>query len=191
MDSNYHFEKEFEQIDFTKDATLYGDFEKCTFRNCNLNEIDLSDLKFIDCEFIDCNLSLVKLDETGFQQVVFRNCKMMGFNLETCSQFALQVTFDNCILNESSFYQLPLKRTKFTTCTLQHVDFSYADLSLSFFEACDLAYAIFDQTDLRQANLKSAYHFNINPNNNKIKGAIFSKDNVDGLLKDYGIKIEQ
>ena len=121
MDSNYHFEEEIQQIDFTLNHFETGDYESCKFENCNFNEIDLSESKFIDCEFIECNLSLVKLDETAFQQVVFKNCKMIGFNLETCNQFALNVSFENCILNDSSFYQLPLKRTKFIQCSLQIV----------------------------------------------------------------------
>ena len=114
---------------------------------------------------------------------------MIGFNLETCNQFALNVSFENCILNDSSFYQLPLKRTKFVQCSLQNVEFSYADLSNSFFDECNFSNAIFDQTDLKQANLKTSFHFKINPNENQIKGATFSKENLEGLVSNFGIKV--
>ncbi len=190
MESNYHFEEEFYQIDFTENKTLYGDYENCKFLQCNFNAIDLSHLKFIDCEFIECNLSLVKLNDTSFQKVLFKDSKMIGFNLETCNTFALNISFDTCILNDSSLYQLPLKKTKFSNTTLHNVDFSYADLSNSYFANCDFSNAIFDQTNLRQANLKTSYNFNINPNENQLKGAIFSKDNLEGLVLHLGIKIQ-
>ncbi|MEG0698285.1 MAG: pentapeptide repeat-containing protein, partial [Algoriella sp.] len=85
---------------------------------------------------------------------------------------------------------LPLKKTKFSNTTLHNVDFSYADLSNSYFANCDFSNAIFDQTNLRQANLKTSYNFNINPNENQLKGAIFSKDNLEGLVLHLGIKIQ-
>lgn len=190
MESNYHFEEEFYQVNFTENQTLYGDYESCKFSHCNFNAIDLSNLKFIDCEFIECNLSLVKLNETSFQQVLFKDSKMIGFNLETCNQFALNISFENCVLNDSSFYLLPLKKTKFSNTTLHNVDFSNTDLSHSFFINCDFSNAIFDQTDLRQTNLKTSYNFRINPNENQLKGAIFSKDNLEGLVQHLGIKIQ-
>ena len=43
MDSNYHFEEEIQQIDFTLNHFETGDYESCKFENRNFNEIDLSE----------------------------------------------------------------------------------------------------------------------------------------------------
>lgn len=190
MDSNYSAEKEFNQIDFTTTHLVFGEYERCQFINCNFNAVDLSDIKFIDCEFIECNLSLVTLHQTSFQQVTFRKSKMIGFNLENCNTFALNVTFEDCQLNDSSFYQLPLKNTRFIRCSIENVDFSYTDLSNAFFDECNLAHTVFDQTDLKKANFKTAYNFRINPTENQLKGAIFSPQNLSGLVSHLGIKLQ-
>ncbi|MFV0156608.1 pentapeptide repeat-containing protein [Empedobacter falsenii] len=190
MHTNYHFEETFFQHNFTEYQNVIGDYENCKFISCDLNTLVLSDVKFINCEFIECNLSNSKLINTSFQQVEFKNCKMIGFNLEICNQFGLNVFFERCILNDSTFYQLPLQKSKFIECSLQNVDFSYTDLSHSYFNNCDCLNAIFDQTNLKQANLKTSYNFRINPNENQLKGAVFSKENIIGLVQHLGLKIE-
>ena len=190
MHTNYHFEETFFQHNFTESRNVIGDYENCKFISCDLNTLDLSDVKFINCEFTECNLSNSKLINTSFQQVEFKNCKMIGFNLEVCNQFGLNVFFERCILNDSTFYQLPLQKSKFIECSLQNVDFSYTDLSHSYFNNCDCLNAIFDQTNLKQANLKTSYNFRINPNENQLKGAVFSKENIIGLVQHLGLKIE-
>jgi Pentapeptide repeats (8 copies). len=70
------------------------------------------------------------------------------------------------------------------------MDFAYADLSQAYFENCNLKNTIFDQTNLEKTNLTSAFNFSINPTQNKIKNAKFSKENSIGLLDSFQIKIE-
>ena len=190
MHSTYIADHQFKNIDFTATPLAYRDFEQCVFTDCNFNGVDLSDLNFINCLFVDCNLSLAQINSTSFQEVKFLNCKMTGFNLETCNPFGLKVHFDNCIINESSFYELQLQKTHFKGCNLQHSDFAYANLSQVFFENCNLDQTVFDQTNLEKANLSSAYNFTINPTQNKLKNAKFSKENCIGLLSSFQIKIE-
>ncbi|WP_291116039.1 pentapeptide repeat-containing protein [Empedobacter sp. UBA7248] len=187
---DYHFEEKFEQINFSENQNIAGEYENCEFLSCDLNGLDLSDIKFIQCQFIECNLSNSSLENTSFQQVEFINCKMIGFNLENSNKFGLSISFENCTLNDSSFYELPLKKTKFSNCSLQNVEFSFADLSQAYFMNCNLAHAIFYQTNLKQANFKTAYNFTINPNDNELKGAQFSKENCIALLDYLGIKID-
>ncbi|HEY4540340.1 MAG TPA: pentapeptide repeat-containing protein, partial [Faecalibacter sp.] len=83
-----------------------------------------------------------------------------------------------------------LPKTHFKDCALEHVDFAYADFSQTFFENCNLKNAIFEQTNLEKANLTSSFNFSINPTQNKIKNAKFSKENCIGLLDSFQIKIE-
>jgi len=187
---NYYAEETFSQVDFTKGIVSEAEYENCTFINCDFNGVDLSNMKFINCEFIESNLSNVKLNDTSFQEVNFKACKMMGFNLENSNQFGLRVSFNNCILNDSSFYNLQLKRTIFKKCFLLFVDFTDTDLSNSSFDDCNFDNAIFYNTNLSQVNLKSSNNFIINTTENQLKGAKIARENLIGLVQHLGIKIE-
>ena len=99
------------------------------------------------------------------------------------------MAFDSCIMNLTSFYQLNFKQKTFKNCSLNEVDFTESDLSKSVFENCDLKHAIFDRTILINTNFKTAQNFSIDVENNKLKGALFSKNNLSGLLTKYQLKI--
>jgi len=71
------------------------------------------------------------------------------------------------------------------------VDFSEADLSGAFFDHCELHDAVFVQTNLEEADFRSAYGFEIDPEQNRIKSAKFSLYGIPGLLSKYGINIEK
>ncbi|WP_322970362.1 pentapeptide repeat-containing protein [Faecalibacter sp. LW9] len=190
MNKNYTADQRFDKIDFTISPLSFGDFEQCQFSHCNFNGVDLNDFNFINCEFMECNLSLAQINGTTFQDVNFENCKMVGFNLEACNKFGLKVKFNHCVLNNSSFYEVQLPKSHFKDCALENVDFAYADFSQAYFENCNLKNAIFDQTNLEKANLTSSYNFSINPTQNKIKNAKFSRENCLGLLDIFNVKIE-
>jgi uncharacterized protein YjbI with pentapeptide repeats len=50
--------------------------------------------------------------------------------------------------------------------------------------------AIFDHTILEKADLRTAYHYSIHPDINRIKKAKFSMANIIGLLDKYDIEVE-
>ena len=70
----------------------------------------------------------------------------------------------------------------FNICKLIEVDFTEAVLNGAIFDNCDLSRAIFAQTDLEKADFTTALNFNIDPEQNRIKKARFSKDGLAGLL---------
>ena len=57
-------DKIFENIDFTVKLLPKGEYESCSFINCNLSNLDVSHYTFIDTNFVGCNLSLLKLNNT-------------------------------------------------------------------------------------------------------------------------------
>jgi len=183
-------EEKFEQIDFTKEPLKEGDYEYCLFRNCNFSDINLSHFSFTECEFNGCNLSMAKLGSTAFRDARFKDCKLLSLHFEHCKELLFAVDFDHCILNLSCFYNRKLKNTSFKNSSLQEVDFTEADLTGALFENCDLSGAIFDNTLLEKADFRTAYHYTINPEINKIKKAKFSASGIAGLLKKYDIEIE-
>jgi len=114
----------------------------------------------------------------------------MGLQFATCDDFLFTATFENCILNFSSFYKMKLKKTVYKNCNLSEVDFTEADLSAALFDHCDLAKALFENTILEKTDFRTAYNYSIDPELNKLKKARFSLPGIAGLLDKYDIDIE-
>ena len=183
-------EKKFEQLDLAKEQLAEGDYENCIFLNCDLSNFNLSHFAFTECEFIGCNLGMAKLGKTALRDIKFKDCKLLGLHFEHCKELLFAVDFDHCILNLSCFYNMKIKKAKFKDCSLQEVDFTEADLTDAVFHNCDLSGTIFDNTILEKADFRTAYHYTINPEINKLTKAKFSITGIPGLLKKYNIEIE-
>ena len=78
----------------------------------------------------------------------------------------------------------------FNSCNLEEVDFTESMLQNAVFENCDLKKTIFDRTNLEKVDFKTAFNLDINPQENKLKGAKFSKQNVVGLVSIYKVIVE-
>ncbi|PCJ98015.1 MAG: hypothetical protein COA50_03540 [Flavobacteriaceae bacterium] len=166
-----------------------GEYEHCTFINCNFSNANLTNSSFMECEFIDCNLSNANVTATSFKEVFFKDCKLLGVHFDQCNDFLLAFNFEDCTLSLSSFYQLKLKKTRFKNCNLEEVDFVEVDVTEAIFDNCNLNRAIFENTILVKADLRTSYNFSIDPENNRIKKAKFSKEGISGLLEKYDIVI--
>lgn len=186
----YIEEQIFEQQDYAEIALAIGDYEGCRFMNCNFTNSQLSEVRFIQCEFVDCNLSGVLLHQTSFQGVKFKDCKMLGIQFGSCNEFLLSFEFEGCTLNHSSFLQSKIRKTLFKDTQLQEVDFSECDLSEATFDECDLNRTIFEQTIIEKTDFSTSYGYSIDPEMNRMKGAIFSQDGIVGLLEKYNIEIK-
>ncbi len=183
MQENYFTDKTFNQ----NNPLIKGEYENCSFNSCN----DFSEFKFIDCTFNSCNFSLVKLYQTVFRDVVFKDCKMLGLRFDTCNGFGLSFSFDGCQLNHSSFYKTKIKKTIFKNSHLQESDFSEADLTGAVFDDCNLTQAVFFHTILEKADFRTSYNYSIDPEINRIKKAKFSIWGIPGLLDKYDIEIDK
>ena len=188
--NNYFGEKQFSQTNLLNSIDFPADFEDCEFKNYDFSALNLSASRFTDCYFEGCNFSGTKMLNTALQNSSFKDCKMLGMAFETCNDFAFSPRFENCNLQHSSFYTVQYKEATFLNCKLRSVDFSGAALKEADFENCDLEGAIFSQCNLEKANFGGALNFNINPNDNRIKGAIFDRDSLAGLLYQHDIKIK-
>lgn len=182
--------KVFKKNDYTKDKLPIGEYENCTFRNCNFYNTDLSNFIFRECIFDGCDFSLAKLKNTTLNGIRFVNCKLLGILFNECNSFLFSVSFGNCILKMSVFYKLKLKKYRFDTCNLQEADYTESDLSGSVFENCDLHRAVFYNTNLEKADFTTSYNYSFDPERNRVKKARFSRLGVVGLLDKYNIEIE-
>src|SRR5690606_1391295 len=145
---------------------------------------------FDECEFENCNLSNVETKNTSFRHCRSIGCKMLGFKFNEGNAFLLSFTFSVCNLQFSSFHNLTIAKTYVMDCKLEDVDFSDGQLNEAVFDLCNLRGALFDGTNLMKANFSTATNYSIDPENNKIQGAHFSKDGLSGLLDKYKLKIK-
>ncbi|HLO59898.1 MAG TPA: pentapeptide repeat-containing protein [Bacteroidales bacterium] len=185
----YIVDEKFEKIIFSEKPLKPGEYEECTFDRCDFSNARLAEFRFIDCEFRDCNLSLVVLNNTTFRDVKFVGCKMLGLHFEDCDLLGFTVSFENCKLQNSTFFKVKMKKTVLKNCDLKETDFSEAEMSESIFDNCDLHRAVFDHTNLEKVDFRTAYNYTINPSQNRIKKARFSLPGLPGLLAEYGIDV--
>ncbi len=188
MEPEYITDKVFDKLDGNLEPLPKAEYERCTFTGCQFQEADLKQQIFSGCTFIHCNLSLAKLNQASFRDTHFKDCKMLGLQFPNCNTFGMTFSFDHCVLDHASFYQLKLTKTRFRNCQLKDADFSESDFSNALFEQCDLTGATFDRTTLEKADFRTAFNYAINPEKNKIKKAKFSLPAVTGLLAHYDIK---
>lgn len=168
-----------------------GEYENCSFKNCNFGDSNLSEFKFIDCIFSNCNLSLVKINKTTIRDTKFQDCKMLGLHFDACNEFGLSFSFEGCQLNYSTFFRTKIKKTIFKNTQLQEVDFSETDLTNAIFDNCNLTLAVFNRTILEKVDFRTSYNYSIDPEINRIKKAKFSISGISGLLDKYDIDIEK
>ncbi len=176
---------------FEKVTTLeQGEYENCIFKKCSFLAQDFSNYTFSECTFEHCDLSSIQVKNTAFRDVTFLHCKLLGINFSESNPFLLRLHFEYSMLNYASFYQLKLKKIQIKKCVLEEVDFAEADLTGAKFIECDFRGALFDQTNLEKADLSSSSNYTLDPEANKIRKTIFSKDGAIGLLAKYDIFIK-
>lgn len=188
--SNTLFENQkITQLLFPENPPKETDFIDCTIENCNLFERDLSQLNFTNCTFSGSDLSMSKLINTQLNNITFKNCKIMGVDFSKCTGFLFEVNFYDCIIDFCSFENLKMQSTVFKNTSMKGVDLTGVNLQKSSFLNTDLLDARFSYTNLKESDLSSAYNFTISPTQNSIKKAVFSENNISGLLNEFGIKI--
>ena len=70
------------------------------------------------------------------------------------------------------------------------VDFMQSDLTEALFDNCNLHLAVFSDAIANKTDFYSSYFFSIDPEKTKLKNAIFSSENIKGLLDKYEIIIK-
>lgn len=189
MENLIHVQKTFEKIVYVDKKVNNREFEDCVFKNCDLSNSDFSYSSFMDCEFIDCNLAMTKLSGASLKGVKFKNCKLLGIQFEECDDFLFNVSFQECVLDYSSFANKKMPKTIFNSCSLREVSFVGTNLTSAVFDNSNLDGTIFNNTQLAGADFSKATDFKIDPEFNPMKKAKFSTQGIIGLLDKYDIKI--
>ena len=186
----YIEDRTFTQEDIEKEGLAKTSYEHCFFNGCDLTGAKLNNYVFIDCTFTSCNLSNAKVEQTGFRSVQFIESKLTGIDFSLINDMVIDMSFDHCILEYTSFLSLHMKKTTFNECALKSAVFENTDLSGSKFIGCDLERALFLNTNLEKADLASSYNIALDPERNRLKKAIFSLGSCPGLLLKYDLIVQ-
>ena len=182
-------DKSFKGLDYSAKRLPVAEYENCVFEGCDFSNGYLDNQNFMECRFVDCNISNANIVNTQFNDVLFDYCKMMGLKFEESNDFLMDMNFKHSILNLSSLAGLSLKKKYFLDCKLVEVDFTESDLTRAKFENCDLDRAIFHNSILEGTDFSSAYNFNIDPDSNRLKNAVFTSGGLRNLLLKHHLKI--
>ncbi len=190
MIEKWHEDQAYVNVTYSGQKLVQTEFDGCSFLNCDFSEADFSESDFVDCKFENCNFAATKFVGTGMKSVQFTECKLIGINFDSCSDFLFSVNFRKCILDYSSFAEKKMKKTIFLGCSLKEADFSGTDLSSAVFDDCDLYQTVFHRTNLEKADFRTAVNYALDPEQNKIRKARFSYSGIVGLLRKYDIDVE-
>jgi len=189
---------QFEKLNITDSFLASKRFFSTLFVDCDLSNCDFSESIFRGCKFINCNLSLINLINVNFSDVTFLNCKLVGVDWTVIDwrkqppkrgkRIRFPISFDNCILDYSTFIGLDLYYVLFNDSMLREVSFADANLEYAKFINTDLTGSIFRDTILGQADFTTAINYTIDACNNSMRGAKFSLPEAINLV--YALEIE-
>ncbi len=176
---------------FSGNELSYIEYESCTFTNCDFSGLTFLAMAFIDCHFIKCKFNNTNVNHTAFRSAQFTRCIITDVNFAMCDKFLFNMDFAHCQMDFCKFYGLKMKAISFIDCKLIAVDFMATDLSNANFSESDLRRATFIESKLIKADFSTAINYVFDPKSNKVKGAIFSKKGLPGLLEHYNIVVTQ
>ncbi len=183
-------DQEFEQIDFQVQPYTTGEYENCSFVKCNFAGVILDGSIFINCTFTDCDMSVVKVNQVVFNDTHFVGCKLIGILFDSCKEYGLDVSFNNCNIDNASFYGTKIKGLRFVKSSVKSVDFTNTDLNTAVFDDCDLLHAKFDNSIVEKVDFTTSYNYTIDLDANRVKKSKHSVQGAMGLLGKYDIIIE-
>ncbi|MFC0268048.1 pentapeptide repeat-containing protein [Kushneria aurantia] len=170
-------------------------FDSCSFTACHFAESLFKSCRFVECCFSDCNFSMAQFDGTLLSNVDFQRCKLIGIDWTRARWPSINIpdalSFEECVLNDSSFFSLYLAGAKMVGCRIHRVDFNEADCEEVDFSDSDLEGAAFRRTSLRGANFVDAINYNIDIFENDLKGAKFALPQAIALLNALDIELYQ
>lgn len=180
--------EQFKDIDF-RNEVIEREYIGVCFEHCDFSEVMFGDVLFEDCQFKACNLSLCKSKAASWNNVSFIGCKMTGINFSEANRFTFRAGFCECQLQFASFHALTLQDIRFDNCQLEGVDFSDCNLKKAVFNECELSQAEFTGCNLEYSDFTTARGYVINPSENRLSHAVFSRYGVEGLLAAYKIRV--
>jgi fluoroquinolone resistance protein len=164
-------------------------FRQCTFTAVRLAEAKLEGCTFEDCEIESCDATMARVEKAAFRDVRFRRCKLMGIDWTGERGISFVVSFEECTLSYGTFADQKMQGTLFRDCKAHEVSFMGVDLSKAVFHGTDLFGARFLDSVLVDADLSTAVHYHIAPQQNRLKRTKFSQDAALALAEELGVLV--
>jgi uncharacterized protein YjbI with pentapeptide repeats len=164
-------------------------FEGCTFENCSFEKVSFKGGLFETCVFKTCAIVLCDMTNSTLDGVSFEDCKIVGFNFSTLNNFNTAFSCRNSRLITCSFINIDIRNSGFAGCVIDDSVFRNCNLQKADFGGVTFRFTSFHANDLRHANFKDASGFQIDPCNNKMKGAFFTALSALELVKSFEIKL--
>lgn len=164
------------------------EFYDCNFLRLSLRERRIENVKFLECSFQNVDLSVFVGMNVIFRGCTFKNCKIIGcdfssgISLNNCS-------FDECLLELSTFFGAKLMSSIFKYCSLKECDFREAYLKNSELTNSNFEGALLAGADLSECDLSNSINYFIDPSQTKITKSKFSMPEALTLLSAFDIKI--
>lgn len=165
------------------------EFIQCKFSNSLFVKSRFISCRFEDCTFTGCDLSLSTLHNCFFNDVDFKDCKLIGIDWTKTGR-PFRVNYENCKINDSIFYNLDLRNIHILNCEARNVDFEKANLSKAVLTNTDFLRTNFTNSDLSFSDFTQAVNYRINPDSCKIKKAKFSLPQALILFEPWDVIIE-
>lgn len=165
-------------------------FLECTFEGCDFSNADFSKKRFLNCKFFRCNWTATKVENTRLQEVSFVESKVMGVDFTLCDPAFLRLFFEKCLLRGCNFTEMKLQGSKFITSDVKECHFVQSDLKKASFRGSNLEGTAFHHTNLVEVDFVEAIYYAIDPLNNPLKSAKFSKLEALALLQGLEITLE-
>lgn len=169
------------------------EFEECQFSECDFSGTKFEKCKFINCVFERCNLSLVDFSRSSFFAVKFEDSKLVGVDWTRATwavyHIDFELSFQRCILNDSSFFGLTLNELVLDDCKLHDVDFREGDFKDSTMIYSDFTCSLFMRTNLQRVDFSHSTDYAIDVLKNEVKEAKFSRFEALNLLDSLGIEL--
>lgn len=192
-DGEQYFDASFKQLGLAQGRYRDIEFEDCLFSDCDFSDASFQNCRFNQCRFERCNLSLAVFSGSRLFGVTFVESKLIGVDWTRADwpgfHVDFELAFQQCILNDSSFYGLTMHQLAMTECRVQEVDFRHGDFSGASLTQCNFSGSLFVQTNLNRADFSGSEGFNINVLENSLKGARFSRFDALSLLESLGIEL--
>jgi fluoroquinolone resistance protein len=191
--NNEYFSKIFKNLDSAGESFTEVIFENCIFEHCNFSDTRFYKCKFVDCVFANTNLSNCKVDYSKFFDIGFNSSKLVGIDWTKADwprfNFISPLKFNNCIINDCSFFGLALGELVLEHCKAHDVDFRNGNFNKAIFCYTDFTNSLFMKTNLQGADFSEAENYDIDIFNNEIKAARFSRMEAVRLLNSLDIEL--
>jgi uncharacterized protein YjbI with pentapeptide repeats len=185
-----HEDSEFASVNFNRLNISGQTFENCKFSSCHFQNMAMPGAAFRYCVFEKCEFILTKMNDVTLSDTIFESCKIMGVNFSECNNFAFSAEYHNCAIDNSMFFSMDFRKSKFLKCRLIDTDLSDCDFSEVDFSDTVFKNVTIHNCNFEKADFRSSQGYAINAATNQVRNARFSLPEAQSFLSFLGIKLE-